>query len=126
MAVLDTTFLIAVERGDPRAVEGYAGLVEGPDALRVPAAVWTEYLSGFDPGRRPEARRVLEAAVTFEPFARVLADEAARLQHELLRAGAAVGWHDLQVAATALHYDEPLVTSDDRFERVPGLAVWTH
>lgn len=68
----------------------------------------------------------MEAGTRFEPFTRQLADEAARLQFELFRAGEPLGWHDLQVATTALHYGEPVVTSDRRFEAVPGLAVLGH
>lgn len=107
-------------------MELYEDLTSGTDAIRVPAAVWTEYLSGFRPEDRDAARGTLEAGTRFEPFTRQLADEAARLQSELMRAGDTLGWHDLQVATTALHYDEPLISDDRRFEAVPGLALRTH
>jgi predicted nucleic acid-binding protein len=123
MAVLDTTFLVSLEEAKETAEERYLDLQAGREPVRVPAAVWTEYLSGFPPRERDEARETLEAATSFEPFTRRMADESARLQHELMRAGDTLGWHDLQVATTALHYDEVLFSSDGRFEVVPGLAV---
>lgn len=122
MAVLDTTFLVAVEKGQSDAEERYRELADRREALRVPGAVWTEYLSGFSPTERDRARDLLEATLAFEPFTRRMADEAARVQHELMRSGDPLGWHDLQVATTALHYDEMLVSSDKRFAAVPGLA----
>lgn len=123
MTVLDTSVLVGVERGDEAAQALVEELRSRGDEVRVPGAVWTEYLSGFDPLTREEARSTLEASVRFEPLTRALADEAARLQHELHVAGEPLGWHDLQVAVTALHYDEPVATRDEAFEVVPGLAV---
>lgn len=125
MTVLDTSALVAVERGEETARDVVGEFRERGDEVRVPGAVWTEYLSGFAALPREEARATLEAAVRFEPFTRALADEAARLQHELHQAGEPLGWHDLQVAATALHYDEPVVTRDAGFDVVPGLPVRT-
>lgn len=126
MAVLDTTVLVALEKGSTEASDTYLRLSEEGEPVRLPSAAWTEYLSGFDPVDRDEARETLEASVTFEPFTRRLADEAARLQFELMRAGDPLGWHDIQVATTALHYDEPLVSSDERFQAVPGLGLVDH
>lgn len=126
MAVLDTTFLVAIEKAQPGALARYEELAEGREPVRLPAAAWTEYLSGFPPRDRDEARETLEAGVRFEPFTRRLADEAARMQSELMRSGDPLGWHDLQVAATALRYDEALLSSDTRFEAVPGLALEGH
>jgi predicted nucleic acid-binding protein len=126
VAVLDTTFLIDLEKGAEAARGLHEDLRSGTEAVRVPAAVWTEYLSGFPPQDRDAAREALEAGARFEPFTRRLADAAARLQAELVQGGDPLGWHDLQVATTALHYDEHLVSSDGRFEAVPGLAVVEH
>lgn len=123
MAVLDTSFLIAVERDRDWAVDLYVDLEAARAPLRIPAAVWVEYLYKLSPSNRSRAVHELERATIFEPFTRVLADEAARLQHELAREGAVLGWHDLQVATTALSYDEPLATRDAAFDRVAGLEV---
>lgn len=123
MAVLDSSFLIDLAKGVPGATERLTELEDGAEPLRVPAAVWVEYLHTFPPATRREERQLLEAYVLFEPFSRSIADEAARLQHELQKDGARLGWHDLQVATTALHHDEPVVSRDEAFGRVPGITV---
>lgn len=123
MAVLDTSFLIALERGDRGAWLRLEGLQASPGLLRVPAAVWIEYLAPKTPAKRARAVEELDDAVVFEPLTREVADAAARLQHELRSAGTLLSWHDLQVAATALHYNEAVVTSGRGFVKVPGLHV---
>ena len=123
MTVLDTSFLIHLERGDTKAESLLRELEARSDPVRVPAAAWVEFLSTFPPGPRGEAVRRLEGSVSFEPFSRETADEAARLQFELLREGRGLGWHDLQVAATALYLRETLVSSDRAFRDLPGLDL---
>lgn len=123
MVVLDTTFLIDLEKGSKLAHETYQDLIERRKPARLPAAAWTEYLSGFPPLDRDAARERLEGGIRFEPFTRYLADAASRLQFELMRAGEPLGWHDLQIAVTALDYEEILISSDPQFEKVPGLGV---
>lgn len=126
MAVLDSTFLIDLEEERPRALATFDKLVADAHALRIPAAVWTEYLSAMPPSERATAARTLERSATFVPYDRDLADVAARVQHDLATRGREMAWHDLQVAATALHYGEPVVSNDRAFKRVPGLDVMGH
>jgi predicted nucleic acid-binding protein len=123
MTVLDSSFLIEVERGTGPAMSLLRELETQADALRIPAAAWAEYLSTYAPTRRGKAVRELEASSTLEAFAREMADEAARLQSELMREGRGLAWHDLQVAATALYLRETLVTTDAAFRDLPGLDV---
>lgn len=123
MVVADTSFLVAYERASEARAEELEALMTGPGPLRVPAAAWTEYLSFLAPAARSKAVTQLESATAFEAFSRELADEAARLQHELLRDGKPLSWNDLQIAATALHYNEALLTADRAFARVPGLEI---
>lgn len=121
MTVLDTTVLVARSRNVPGAIAALQRNEEKGVPMRVPAAVWVEFLSVYGPAPRSAAVGALESMVRFEAFDRVLADEAIRLQHELLRSGRRLAWHDLQVAATALHYNEPLVSNDRGYDVVPGL-----
>jgi hypothetical protein len=123
MTVLDTSFLIQVERGVTSAMAVLDDLEGRSEPLRIPAAAWVEYLSTFGPSQRGQAVGHLESSASFEPFTRDAADEAARLQHELMREGLGLGWHDLQIAATALHFGETLVTADKTFGGLPGLDV---
>lgn len=123
MPVLDTSYLIALERDDLGAWLVLERLQETGAPLRIPAAAWVEYLFAMQAEKRARAIQELEAALVFEPFTRELADAASRLQHALRARGAALGWHDLQVAVTALHYNDSLVTTDKAFAAVPDLHV---
>lgn len=126
MAVLDTTFLIALERGDTATERIYGALLERSEPVRVPAAVWVEYLAPMVPSDRRRARETLGSAVVFEPFDKERADEAVDLQHELLGDGRRLGWHDLQVAATARSLREPLFSNDVSLSDVPGVETRRH
>ena len=126
MAVADSTFLIDLEEERPKALATLERLTEEAQAMRIPAAVWVEYLSTMPPAERAAAARTLERSASFVPFDRDLADVAARLQHDMAARGRELSWHDLHVAATALHLGEPVVSNDRAFRRVPGLDVITH
>jgi predicted nucleic acid-binding protein len=123
VVVADTSFLVAYERASDRRASELDALIAGAGPLRVPAAAWTEFLAFLPPAKRSRAVAELESSASFEAFTRELADEAARLQHELLREGRPLSWNDLQIAATALHFGEPLLTADRAFARVPGLEI---
>lgn len=122
MAVLDANFLIALEEKLPGALQRTDKLLKAGMALRVPATAWVEYLSGVPLKRRHQAMADLDETAFFEPFTRETAAIAIRLQAELLGRGARLAYSDLQIAATAIHYDEPLVSNDKDFDRVSGLA----
>lgn len=52
-----------------------------------------------------------------------IADRAAEIRVHLRRQGKALGDFDLLIAATALVFDYPLLSSDRDFESVPGLHL---
>lgn len=126
MVVLDATFLLAVERQDEAALDLLKRFQEAGEPLRIPATVWIDYLAAFDPRRRHDAMDRLAQAATFEPVDRPVADEAARLQHDLGSGGGQEGWLDLLVAATCLRRQERLVSADRGYDRVPGLVRIPH
>ncbi len=123
MVVLDTSLLIDLERDVPNAWGLIDGFANGREHMRVPAAVWIEYLAAMTSLPRTRAVEELQASVTFEPFSRELAEEAVVLQHDLFACGSPLGWHDLQVAATARWHHEVLATRDAGFKDIPGLRV---
>lgn len=126
MAVLDTTALIDAQRSQPGALRALQRLHEDGEVLRVPASVWMEFLSYVPEGPRPAAIGRLLASVVFEPMTRELAESGAALQRGLLLRGEGLGWHDVHVAVTALHYREAVVTRDKDFARVAGLEVQSY
>lgn len=123
MPVIDTSFLIRLTRGDAGCVRLSSQLATQRQALWIPAAVWAEFLAGFGPEDRAAARDILREAGTFAPFDQNVADMAAALQHNAMSSGKRRGWHDIQVAATALHLREPLVTTDQGFAGIDGLVL---
>jgi predicted nucleic acid-binding protein len=123
MAVLDTTLLMDAEHGDAAAHEALRALRDANEPLRVTAASWMEYLASLADPARSEAIGRLLSAVQFEPMTRELAESGAALQYDLYRRGERLSWHDVHMAATAVHYNEPLVTRDQAFARVRGLRI---
>ncbi|OQW88546.1 MAG: VapC toxin family PIN domain ribonuclease [Thiotrichaceae bacterium IS1] len=81
-----------------------------------------------------ESRRVRRAAfveailsrVTVLDFTSEIARVHANLYATLAQRGQLIGAHDLIIAATALRYGFPVLTSNlAEFQRVPGLQVWS-
>jgi predicted nucleic acid-binding protein len=89
----------------------------------LPTAALLEYLVGVNPGRRALVANDLRAAVELHPFGEPEADVAVQLYDELSARGQRLGWPDLQIAATALHLGEALVSNDKAFRAVPRLDV---
>ena len=123
MAVLDTSYLIALSHKVPAAIRMQQRLEEGGDPLMVAAVSWMEFLAGIPDDRRAAAATLLGKAARLVPFEREAAEVAARIQHSLLVKGRRRGWNDLQVAATALVSGQPVVTMDRDFSGIPGLEV---
>lgn len=125
--ILDSTFLIDVLRGSHDVSE----LVEELDASGVPfvsAITVMELYEGIHLSNASEAERQavtdLLTDVTELPFDRKCAMEAGRINAELISDGQGVDETDVQIAATALVHDTPVVTRNvDHFERVEGLEV---
>ncbi len=123
MTVVDTTLLIDLERAWPPAQRMIADLESLGGPVLVPAAVWLEYFAGVSVGAEASLARLLERAATFVPLDRGIVDEAVRLRHECNARGRRLSWTDLQVAGTARHLREELVSCDERFQGIPGLTV---
>jgi predicted nucleic acid-binding protein len=67
------------------------------------------------------------SSLPLEPTTPSIARRAGKLEVELQASGEAIGAVDALVAATALDYDEPVVTADtEDFRRVSKLRVETY
>ena len=127
--VLDTSVLVAVERGAVR----FEALLEslGEESVAVAAITASELLHGChrasDPGVRARRAAFVDAlldAIPVLPFGLPEARRHAELWAELARTGSVIGPHDLLIAATALAQGHALVTINQReFSRVPGLRL---
>jgi tRNA(fMet)-specific endonuclease VapC len=124
--ILDTTVLIAVERGSSALDQ----VVGDEDDVAIAAITAAELLVGVElaRGRRRAARgafveRLLET-IPVEPYDVDVARSHARLLARLRRTGRPRGAHDLLIAATARSRGRTVVTADaSGFADLPEVRV---
>ncbi|HEY7725460.1 MAG TPA: PIN domain-containing protein [Anaeromyxobacteraceae bacterium] len=127
--LLDSSVIVAAERGRLDLDAVLAGREDEDVAISTVTA--SELLHGVHRaagrGRRAAREAFVErvlAVLPAIPFDLVAARVHARLWAELAARGAAVGAHDLVIAATAIATSRKVATRDLRsFPRIPGLAV---
>jgi len=128
-ALIDSSVLIAVERGDlstDAIATGYAA-----EDVAVSAVTASELLHGVHrartPGQRHRRQAFVEGLLAQFPvvdFDLTVARVHASLWAVLAKRGVAVGERDLMIGATAIAKDYTLVTRDSRsFPKIPGLSV---
>ena len=125
-AILDTTFLIDLQRShrNARNQQAIAWLKKNPNViLKIPSIVLGEFSAGFSDPSAPEI-------VTLEHQHEILevgvgaAKKYGRIYRSMKENGNLIGGNDLWVAAIALEENLPLVTRNVAdFERVDGLTV---
>lgn len=124
--ILETTFLIDLEREAIRGKEGPAlAFLESIPRTRLHITLTTagEMASGSDSLAREAWGRLFQRFQVLHPDEDV-AWRYGRLCRHLRRLGTPIGTNDLWIAATALVHGLPLVTRNVReFQRVPELDV---
>lgn len=99
-----------------------------PGEVGISAVTEAELLFGAHKSGRPEHNLAavfdFSAQMEIVPFDSQVTDRYGRLRSQLERLGTPIGPLDLQIAATALAYNLPLVTNNTReFRRVPDLRL---
>lgn len=122
MPVLDTTFLIDLERRRSPAVQALELLAASGERLLVPAQVAAEFLMGLED--EVAGLHQLESSFAVVPFGRTQLLEAARLARAAIRRGAFPGWADAQVAALAVLEQTFVVSADRAHFEVFGVPCW--
>jgi tRNA(fMet)-specific endonuclease VapC len=124
--ILDTSVLIAAERGPLALEELTARGDDGAVAAITVAEMWMG-VELADDRRRPARVQFMErvfALTNVEVYDLTVARAHARLLAETKRSGRPAGAHDLIVAATAVARDRIVVTLDARgFSSLPGVDV---
>jgi len=124
MKVLDTSFLIDLQREWTQKQEGAAtGFLRAHSSEEYAISVITvvEFLEGYE--------TLIDGERFIEPFEWVdatasIARKASRLRRRLRSQGITLGDFDILIAATALELEAPLVTADTRhFTPVDNLAL---
>jgi tRNA(fMet)-specific endonuclease VapC len=127
--LVDTSVLIAAQRGELDLRTAIAA--DGGDAVAIATISASELLHGPHRMTNAVARARVErqvehllAQLTMVDFDLDIARLHARLGADLAARGAAVGAHDLIIAATALSLDYRVATRDRRsFPKIRGLDV---
>jgi predicted nucleic acid-binding protein len=127
--LIDTSVLIAAQRGDV----DLGALLRKQGAFNVATAAIcvSELLHGphrmtnaMARARAERSAEMILAGLSIVSFDLEIARLHARLGGDLAASGAAVGAHDLIIAATALSLDYRVATRDKRsFPKIPGLDV---
>lgn len=106
------------------------GIKEGK--IMIPAIVVAELMYGAYKSKRSD--ETIEETLSFLEDFRIVSfgeDEAdiyGKIRADLERKGKIIGYHDMQIAATALVYNATLVTNNtEEFSRIEGLRLsdWT-
>jgi len=124
--ILDTSFVIAVEREARRQIDGPASrfLSAHPrEAFYITFTVAGELACGASASPEAEWRRICSNYVIF-PWVEAISWQYGMLYRQLSAAGCLIGSNDLWIAATALVHQMPIVTANTReFSRIRGLSV---
>lgn len=128
--ILDTSFLVELLRGD-EPVDATFSTIDASGPARVPSVVVMELWEGIHladtSDQERDAVEELLQGLHEVPFGRECAMVAGEVTAKLSAAGTPIETADVQIAATALVHDEPVVTGNaDHFERIDGLEVVTY
>lgn len=134
MVVLDTNFLIDIDNDRPEAIEKAREIERSGTPRRVPRIVITELWVAIGKGtqtahNREKFERLLGGLPQVD-LTEPIAKRAGKIEGEAQSAdqnGVGVGTADAILAATALEFDEPVVTDDgdfaDRIRELPGCGA---
>lgn len=124
--ILETTFLVDLERELLRGEDGAAQAFLAGHAsarLHITFTIAGELAAGMDGGARNRWEEFLGAFVVL-PCNSNVCWEYGQAYRYLKTNGLLIGANDLWIGATALAFDQPVVTRNvSHFRRVPGLTV---
>jgi predicted nucleic acid-binding protein len=127
--ILDSSFLIDLERSHEPAVTKAREIEADELPRRVPLIVIYEMFISVGKGTRTEEnRKRVERVLGSLPIVsanEAIVRRAGRFEGEVQRTGlTGVGPADAIIAATAIEYDEPVLTDDATdFERIPSAEL---
>lgn len=128
MVNLDSSFLIDLLAGEPRAVTKAAELDRSEESRYVsPPAAAEVMIGAYRLGGVYFSRaKALIDGLPLLAFDRASYHQAGRLGAELQARGIPLGQGDLFIAAISIQHGERLLTRDRGFSKVPGLGVETY
>lgn len=128
--ILDSTFLVDFERESARRTRGPATkfLEARPDVeLCLTFTIAGELAAGESLARDRAKWESFIHPFRFLGYSHEVARHFGEIFRELRRQGALVGANDMWIAATALAYNQPIVTrNSEEFGRIAGLEVLSY
>jgi len=130
MVCLDTSFIVALIRRDPKAEKRLENYVAGEAKLSTtPIAVCELFKGAYRSKRRDiEVRKIKDILAHLEilNFPIEACERYGKLANDLQLIGTQIGDLDAMIASIASTYNEPILTSDKKhFEKVQSLIVET-
>lgn len=127
MVLLDTSFLVDLLRGKDAALDKMHQMRQQGVSFGTTAITAMELFHGALRSSRKqedmaEVNRLLQRMLVLE-FDDEIAVVAAALLFDLERHGTVIGIADTLIAASAIFTDEPLLTKDRHFQRIPDIKV---
>ena len=120
--LLDTNILILALRSDPKALDFMDALDEQQERVCISVATRTEILAGMRPHEEERTMELLDS-LTNLVVDDAIADRAGRLIYGYARQGIQFSFADALIAATALHHDLTLATTNSRHFPIPELRL---
>lgn len=130
LVCLDTSFIVALIRRDPKAEKKLEEYVASGARLSTTPITACELFKGAYRSRRRDLEvvkvRDMLAYLEILSFSSDACERYGKLVSDLGLLGQSIGDLDAMIAGIALTHNEPITTSDSKhFERVPGLLVET-
>ncbi|MCC5850436.1 MAG: type II toxin-antitoxin system VapC family toxin [Verrucomicrobia bacterium] len=126
--ILDSCFVIALEREAKRKIQGPAlnFLSQHPsESFQITFTVSGELACGDSMAQKAEWKRLLQPFHVL-PWSIEISWRYGESFRALKQKGKLIGTNDLWIASTALAHDETLVTNNlSEFSRIPGLKILT-
>lgn len=128
MVCLDTSFIIALIRRDPKAEKKLEEYTDKKARLSTTPIMACELFKGAYKSKRKDKEiqkvRSILAYLEILNFSIDSCERYGKLVNDLQLVGMPISDPDAIIASLALTYNEPIVTADkEHFERIPGLIV---
>jgi len=122
--LLDTNAYVGFKIG----IKDVVDIVSGAEPIFFSPVVLGELMFGFYNGTRfrenmEDLNRFLQhEIVQFIPIGEITADRYSRIAYQLRKQGTPIPTNDIWIAAQAMEHGAEIITSDEHFEKVPGLV----
>lgn len=120
--LLDTNILILALRSTSRALDFIDMLNQQKKQPYISVITRTEILAGMRPHEEQRTMDLLDSLFSLSVDENI-ADRAGRLIYQYARQGIQLSFPDAQIAATALHHNLTLVTTNTKHFPIPELAL---